>query len=357
VSHPATRVLTVLELLQSRSQLSGADLADRLDVDRRTVRRYVSTLQDLGVPVESEAGRYGGYRLRPGYKLPPMMFTEDEALALIFGLLLSRRVAFGDAAAIEGALAKIDRVLPDRLRGRVQAIQGTLAFTPVRGFGPVADPTTLLALTSAAQATQRVWMRYAGVDEVTEREIDPYGVVHHRGRWYAVGYCHLRQDVRMFRLDRMRGIEQRDELFARPVDFDCVAHVLQSLATVPWGWPIEVLLELPLADVQRRLAPDVGTLEETPHGVLLRTQAEELDWFARLLVQIDCPFRIQHPPELNAVVRNLARKLSRQAARAPRRPRPPARRPVSPAVPRTAAGSRLARVAAAAQTQSPAASA
>src|ERR1043166_9389139 len=135
MSHPTTRVLTVLELLPSRSRMSGAELADRLDVDPRTVRRYVSTLKDLGVPVESEAGRYGGYRLRPGFKLPPMMFTEEEALALIVGLLISRRVGFGDAApAVEGALAKIDRVLPVRLRGRVQAVQGTLSFTPL-GIG------------------------------------------------------------------------------------------------------------------------------------------------------------------------------------------------------------------------------
>ena len=322
MSHPTTRVLTVLELLQSRSHLSGADLAQRLEVDRRTVRRYVSTLQDLGVPVESESGRYGGYRLRPGYKLPPMMFTEDEALALIFGLLLSRRVAFGDATAIEGALAKIDRVLPDRLRGRVQAIQGTLAFTPVRGFGPVASPAVLLELTSAAQATRRVWLRYAGPDAVTEREIDPYGVVHHRGRWYAVGFCHLRLAVRMFRLDRVAELRPRDASFARPIDFDCVAYVLESLATVPWGWPIEVLLELPLEEVKRRLAPDIGTLEATPHGVRLRTQAEELDWFARLLVELACPFRIQHPPELNEAVRQLARTLRRQAGRAPRPPSP-----------------------------------
>src|SRR5205814_9565240 len=98
------------------------------------------------------------------------------------------------------------------------------------------------------------------------------------------------------------------------------AYVLQSLATLPYGWPIEVLLELPLVDVQRRLASDVGTLEETRDGVLLRTQAEELDWFARMLVQIDCPFRILHPPELNEAVRKLARRLSRQATRAPRLP-------------------------------------
>jgi predicted DNA-binding transcriptional regulator YafY len=357
MSHPTTRVLTLLELLQSRSHLSGADIAQRLDVDRRTVRRYVSALQDLGVPVESEVGRYGGYRLRPGYKLPPMMFTEDEALALVFGLLLSRRLAFGDATANEGALAKIDRVLPDRLRARLQAIQGTLAFTPVRGFGPVADPATLLALTGAAQAAQRVWIRYGGVDDVTEREIDPYGVVHHRGRWYIVGYCHLRDDVRMFRLDRVAALEPRDDLFARPLDFDCVAYVLQSLATLPYGWPIEVLLELPLADVQRRLAPDVGTLEETADGVLLRTQAEELDWFARTLVQIGCPFRIQHPPELNVAVKRLARELSRQAGRAPRRLRRPARSSTPRAVPRTPEQTRPAALAAAGRTQSPAASA
>src|SRR5207302_5339498 len=113
VYHPTTRVLTVLELLQARARLNGSELAERLEVDRRTVRRYVNTLQELGVPVESESGRYGGYRLRPGYKLPPMMFNEEEALALILGLLASRRAGLLDAApAVEGALAKIDRVLP-----------------------------------------------------------------------------------------------------------------------------------------------------------------------------------------------------------------------------------------------------
>src|SRR5947209_7485190 len=176
--HPTTRVLTVLELLQSRPQLNGAALAERLEVDRRTVRRYVSILQDLGVPVESESGRYGGYRLRPGYKLPPMMFNEEEALALVLGLILSRRIGLGGAApAVEGALAKLDRVMPDRLRGRVQAIQGALAFTAYREADSVADPAALLLLSSAAQNNRRVWLRYRGAAEETEREVDPYGVV------------------------------------------------------------------------------------------------------------------------------------------------------------------------------------
>lgn len=317
--HPTTRVLTVLELLQSRSRFSGAELAERLEVDRRTVRRYISTLQELGVPVESEAGRYGGYRLRPGYKLPPMMFTEEEALALILGLLLSRRVGLVDAApAVEGALAKIDRVLPDRLRGRVQAVQGALAFTPLRGAARASDPALLLGLTSAAQDSRRVWMRYRGPDDVTERAIDPYGVVHHRGRWYVVGWCHLRDDLRMFRLDRVLALEPREATFSKPLDFDCVEFVLQSLATIQFGWPIEVLLELSLAEARDRIAPDLGTLEECAGGVILRTQADALDWMARLLVQLDCPFRIQHPPELREAVLRLARDLSRRARRAPR---------------------------------------
>lgn len=321
MSRPTTRVLTVLELLQSRSRLSGTELADRLDVDPRTVRRYVSMLQDLGVPVEAEAGRYGGYRLRPGYKLPPMMFNEDEALVLILALLAARRAGLlGAAPAVEGALAKIDRVLPDQLRGRVQAVQGALAFTPIRGFAAASNPNALVTISAAAQENRRIWLRYRSGEDTTERAIDPYGVVHHRGRWYIVGWCHLREDVRMFRLDRIVALEPRDETFAKPLDFNCVDYVLQSLATVQWGWPIEVLLELPIEDARRRVAADMGTLEQTRDGVLLRTQGDALDYIARYLVQLECPFRVLHPPELRDAVRQLSRQLARYARRSDRIP-------------------------------------
>jgi predicted DNA-binding transcriptional regulator YafY len=320
--HPTTRVLTVLELLQARSRMSGAELAERLEVDPRTVRRYVTMLQDLGVPVESEVGRYGGYRLRPGYKLPPMMFTEEEALALSLGLLVSRRLGLSEAApAVEGALAKLDRVLPDQLRGRVQAVQGALAFTPLRGTSRPSDPATLIGLTSAAQATRRVHLRYRAGDDVTERDIDPYGVVHHQGRWYVVGWCHLRDDVRIFRLDRITALEPRTDTFARPIDFDCAEYVLHSLATIPYGWPIEVLLELSLDEARRRIAPDTGTLEEVRGGVLLRAQADHLDWMARVLVQIGCPFRVLHPPELRDALRTMASQIRRYARRGDRQSR------------------------------------
>jgi predicted DNA-binding transcriptional regulator YafY len=319
LSHPTTRVLTVLELLQSRSRLSGGELAQRLEVDRRTVRRYVTTLQDIGVPVESESGRYGGYRLRPGYKLPPLMFNEQEALALILGLLMSRRVGLlGSAPAVEGALAKIDRVLPDRLRGRVQAVQGALTFTPVRDSIAGSNPDALMTISESAQENRRVWMRYRSAEEETERAIDPYGVVHHRGRWYCVGWCHLRNDVRMFRMDRVLELQPRDETFAKPLDFNCVDYVIESLATMQFGWPIEVHLELSFEEARRRIAPDMGTLEPARGGVLFRTQADALEYMARFLVSLDCPFHVEHPPELRDAVRKLARQIGRYARRGPK---------------------------------------
>lgn len=134
--HPTTRVLTVLELLQARGRLSGPELAERLEVDLRTVRRYVTMLQDLGIPVEAARGRHGGYRLRPGFRLPPLVFSDDEALALTLGLLSARRLGLAtDAVTAEGALAKLERVLPPDVRARVAAVQETLTIDQTQEIG------------------------------------------------------------------------------------------------------------------------------------------------------------------------------------------------------------------------------
>jgi predicted DNA-binding transcriptional regulator YafY len=283
----------------------------------------VTMLQELGVPIESEAGRFGGYRLKPGYKLPPMMFTEEETLALTLGLLVTRRLGMTEAApAVEGALAKIDRVLPDQLRGRVQALQGALTFTPMRHTASPSDPAALMLVSTAAQRTRRVWMRYRSGDEETQRTIDPYGIVHHQGRWYVVGWCHLRQDVRSFRLDRVLALEARDgETFVRPLDFDPAEYLLHSLATIPYGWPIEVVLELSVEEARRRLPPDTGTLEPVKGGVLLRCQADNLDWMVRALISAGCGFRVLHPPELRTALRATARQIGRLARRGERQSR------------------------------------
>jgi len=313
---PATRVLTVLELLQSRQRISGPELATRLEVDTRTVRRYITMLQDLGVPVEAERGRYGSYRLRPGFKLPPLMFTDDEALALTLGLLAARKMGLTVAApAVEGALAKVERVLPATLRQRVQAIQETLVFdfTP---SSTVPNNEVVVTLCAAAQQGKRVWMRYRNWDasEETERAVDPYGLVYRSGFWYMVAYCHLRTELRTFRLDRIVNTEMREESFTRPSNFDSLAHVLQSIPNTPATWLIDVLLETTLEHAKRVVPPALAILEECNEGVTFRCYVHDLDWMAYVLLGLGCPLIVRQPPELRDALRRLAQEATKLAA-------------------------------------------
>lgn len=314
---PATRVLTILEMLQTRPRLSGPELATRLEVNTRTVRRYITMLQDLGFPIEAERGRHGFYRLRPGFKLPPLMFTEEEALGLTLGLLAVRRLGLTVAApAVEGALAKIERVLPPMLLDRVRAVQETLSLTFPPG-STMLKSETLLTLCIAAQQERRVHLRYQTWEgKESEREVDIYGLVYRGGYWYSAGYCHLRQDLRVFRLDRINGVEMRDETFLRPGDFDCVDYVMRSLSTTPADWPVEILLETTLDEARQVILPAVASLEETPQGVLMRCSVGHLDWMVEnLLVRLEWPFIVLNPPELRAELHKLAARMERMATR------------------------------------------
>src|SRR5215469_3814316 len=252
VYRPTARVLTVLELLQARGRMTGAELARRLEVDVRTVRHYIETLIDLGIPVEGQRGRYGAYRLRPGYKLPPLIFTEDEALALTLSLLVGKQSGLAQVApAFDGVLAKVERVLPATSRARIQAVELSVAFS---GNAPATAPSSLavLALSSAIQNGLRVLMRYrSSRDELTERAFDPYGIAYHLGFWYTIGYCHLRDDQRLFRLDRITEIEMTGETFSPPANFSALKEVQRALATVKRQWRIEVWLETTLQQAQR----------------------------------------------------------------------------------------------------------
>ena len=313
--HPTTRVLAVLELLQTHQRLSGPELAERLEVDLRTVRRYVVMLQDLGIPVEGERGRHGGYHLRPGYKLPPLMLNDDEALAITLGLLAARRLGLAVAApAVEGALAKVERVLPPAVRGRVAAVGETLAFD----LTPSADTpasATVVALGAAAHEGRRVHLRYAAAcGEETERAVDPYGLVYLSGRWYAAGHCHLRNDLRVFRLDRIRSVAPLPETFVRPPGFDSLAYVQETLAKMPGAWDVAVLVQAGPEEVRRRVPPQMATHESVAGGVLLRFRVESLDWVARLLVGLGCPFVVHDPPELRDELRRLAARIVEAAA-------------------------------------------
>ncbi len=316
MSRPTTRVLAVLELLQAHPRISGAELARRLEVDRRTVRRYVSMLEDIGIPITAERGRDGAYQLVSGFKLPPMMFTDDEALALSVGLLAARGLGLAHAApAVASAQAKLERVMPAKLKRRVRAVDETVTLETSQPVAPL-DNEALVQLSGAAQARRRVNMHYRtpqGQD--TERAFDPYGLAHRSGRWYAVGMCHLRKGVRTFRLDRVRSVQPIDESFTRPAEFDALAHLTHSLATLPREHAVEVLLSTDLEGARCYLSPTVGVLEWASDGVLLRAQVDNLDWFARELARLPFAFEVRKPEGLRNALETIARRLLEQGGR------------------------------------------
>lgn len=314
--HPTTRVLAVLELLQAHGRISGAEMAQRLGIDRRTLRRYIAILEELGIPITAERGRYGAYRLVPGFKLPPLMFNADEALAISVGLLAARGLGLAGAApAVASAQAKLERVMPAELRRKGRSINETVSLDLNRGTAPD-DNVALLALSGAAQIGQRVRLRYLSAQrDESEREFDPYGLAYRGGRWYAVGRCHLRQGLRSFRLDRVRSVQPLTRTFERPRDFDALDHLTFSVATMPRAHAIEVLLETDLATAKREIMAAIGILEPVPDGVLMRSQADDLDWFARELARLPFAFRVRAPAALRTAVASLAQRLRSQAER------------------------------------------
>jgi predicted DNA-binding transcriptional regulator YafY len=308
-------VLTILEMLQGRPNLSGAAIAEQLEVDRRTVRRYITMLQDLGIPIEATRGPYGGYRLRPGFKLPPLMLGDDEALAVTLSLLAAQRQGMSvEGAATAGALAKIERVLPDPLRERLQALRDVVAFAPAAAGAPP-DSAILMRLSLAIQRGEQVQLCYQGGAAATERRINPYGVVFHWGRWYLAAWCHLRRAMRVFRLDRVQSLAVIPETFVRSAGFDSLRFVTESLALSPFGWDVEVLLETTLDRVARQMPPGWAILEEGEGGVLLRGQYDPLDWIALRLLEFDCPLTVRKPRELVDALRTLAERASALAER------------------------------------------
>ncbi len=329
---PTTRLLSMLELLQARGRMDGPELARRLEVGERTVRRYVGMLREMGVPVESERGRYGSYTLRPGFKIPPMMFTDDEALALALGLLSARRLGLSGAEpAVEGALAKLERVMPDALRERLRVFEETVI--PVFA-APSRLPSGEIAvtLTGAVRERRRVRIRYRSyLSEETEREVDPYAVIRNEGYWYTVGYCHLREGIRLFRLDRVLEATKRPETFERPPGFDAPDLVLESIATTRGsGWSVEVLLETSIGEARQQM-PSIGTsLREVPEGVLMRSSTSDLEWMARVLAGLDCAFTVKSPPELRKALRRHAAELSRLSERGEEAPPVPKSRADKP---------------------------
>ncbi len=312
--NPTSRALTVLELLQSRPSISGPELAARLEIDVRSVRRYIAALQDAGIPIEATIGRHGGYRLRPGFKLPPLVFSDEEATAVVLGLLGTAWLEIGQSPmVVEGALAKVLRVLPLRARERLEAVAEHLVLSPHEQEGRP-DAKLLLELSEAIQQRRRLAITYRShAGELTARTVEPYGLAGWWGRWYLVGYCRLRQGYRSFRLDRIGQVRPLEEHFERDERFDCEAFVREHVGKLSERWAIEVLFEAPLERVRQKIPASFGTLTPTDEGVLFQSRYGDLGQTARYLVALNLPFVVREPPELREALLELAQQIVRGA--------------------------------------------
>ncbi|SDF54358.1 Predicted DNA-binding transcriptional regulator YafY, contains an HTH and WYL domains [Lentzea fradiae] len=316
MTRPIARVLALLEILQSGGTRTVADLAERLDVDERTVRRYVDRLLDLDVPVRSVRGRYGGYRLAPGYRMPPLMLSDEEALAVLLGLVTGRRSGSitTSVAAVESAVAKVRRVLPASLGQRLDALVQVTDFTAPAKPALAADADVLLTVAEAARDRSPVALAYlARHGGASDRVVHPYGVVAHAGRWYVTGADSTSGEVRTFRVDRISAAEVRPGTFDVPSGFDAGRHVLTSIAEAPHRHEVSVRIEATPDEVRAVFPQAVASLEEEVPWTRVRIRAERLDWIPPLLARLDRPFVVERPAELRDLIRALAARLAAHA--------------------------------------------
>ena len=324
---PTSRVLALLELLQSGGTRTVGDLADRLGVDERTVRRYAAHLLELDIPVESVRGRYGGYRLGPGYRLPPLMLTDDEAVAVLVGLVNGPRSgATASRTAAESATAKIRRVLPRALAARFGALHDTAEFPGRPSPGPAAESDVLLVVAEAARGRRTLEFVHAGRDgRTTSRTVRPYGLVAHAGHWYLTGHDVLRQAVRTFRLDRVTAAELGPVTFEVPADFRPQDEVLGALARSPWRHRVSVKVRAEPDVIRSRLPLGLAAitpLTDEEGWTRIEISAEHLDWVPGVLAALDADLVIEGPDGLRDRVVTLAQRLLAACGEEPAAPPP-----------------------------------
>jgi predicted DNA-binding transcriptional regulator YafY len=307
---PAARMLQLLSLFASRPRWTATELAERLEVTPRTVRRDVARLRQLGYPVEADAGRAGGYQLGINGRLPPLLLSDDEAVAVAVGLRAAAvgGIADHDEAALS-AMNKLDQVLPPPLRERVRALHGASVLVH-RDVEVLTDPQVLLTVAQACREHERIRFAFRRAGEApVQRRSEPYGLVCFDRRWYAVVWDLDRDDWRTFRADRISEVERTGHRFEPRAAPDIEATVMAAIASYPYPIRAEVVLRVPLEEAERLVRPSTGTIEPHDDGVLLRIGGDDLEWIARYLVWIGCPFEVVSPPELRHELRRLGQEL------------------------------------------------
>ena len=312
----SSRLLELLSLLQARRDWPGAELADRLAVSGRTIRRDVDRLRELGYPVESLTGPAGGYRLRAGTAMPPLLLDDEEAIAIAVGLLTAARssVAGIEETAVR-ALVKLEQVLPAHLRRRVTAL-GSATIAPSFG-GPTVDPQHLTLIAAACRDFECVRFAYRRRDGTeSRREVEPHTLVNLGRRWYLVAWDRRREDWRTFRLDRLSGPASTGVRFAKrrlPAK-DAAAYVEQSIVEGPHNYEARVTLHVAADEIAKRVSAHMGSVEPIDaNSCELRTRDYDLSWLALRIAMLGVDFEVHEPPELADHLRALADRLKRAA--------------------------------------------
>lgn len=318
MTDPTSRMLRLLSLLQTRRHWPAPELSERLGVSARTIRRDVERLRGLGYPVTALAGAQGGYRLAAGRDLPPLLLDDEEAVAIAVGL---RTAAGGSVVGIEEtsvrALAKLEQVLPTRLRRRVNALH---TYTvPLTSAVPMVDPETLATISLACRDRERLRFRYRTHDGTVSRRVtEPHRLVSAGRRWYLVAWDVDRADWRTFRVDRLDEPAHTGVRFGErdlPAG-DAAAFVAAAIRAPFERHRAVVRLHAPLAVVSARLPPWAGVLEAVDEQTcVLRAATESLDWLAMLVGALDVDFTVVEPDELRVCVGAIAERLARAAAR------------------------------------------
>lgn len=312
----AERLLKLLGLLEGRIDWTAEELARRLEVTTRTIRRDIARLRELGYPVEAAAGPGGGYRLGAGGKLPPLLLDDDEALAVALGLRVSATTAVGGLEDSSlSALAKLEHVLPARLRSRLEDISDATTSTLGASRSQV-DHGTLALVAATIRKRERLRLGYVDNEgNETERHVEPVRLVHTGRRWYLVAFDLDRDDWRTFRLDRVSepwatGMRASSRRGPDPVDL-----VQRGITVEAWRYPASVLVYASAERAAREIAPTVGTLEPIDEdSCRLIIGADDMGWLARYLLSLSMGFEVENPPELQEELGRIGEDLARRYA-------------------------------------------
>jgi predicted DNA-binding transcriptional regulator YafY len=311
---PTARALQTLEILQSQPGTTADQIAERLGVTGRAARRYVAILREAGVPVESSLGRYGGYRLGRGMRLPPVIFTQEEALALVMAVLEGHPAATGTGELAGSALAKVIRALPENVGRQASALRDNASATPDRQAAHP-DPAVTSALVEAVASRRRVQLRYRRESgSQWDAEVDPWAVVVRHGRWYLLCHSHHAGAVRSYRVDRVVAVEHTRHSFTPPEGLDPVAALEENLGE-GWDYPARVVFMAPLSEVAPWIRPPMGRLEPHASGCLLVGSTSNPAMYAQeWLAAMPFAVRVEGGDELRAAMAALASRCAAAVA-------------------------------------------